>query len=248
MPSSSKILYIHYLFKMTTILDAIDSYVFEYRHVNRSFVRDVLLGKSNRESLQRWAVQKYHQVYEQNRTFSAIHSNSPYEDVRQFMVEQLIAEETALEAGSASHYELMKRFAISMGATPDEIRVSKPSEAVQRFLSFMMEMCRQPSFLDGMLPIYINESQAQESAGRLYVYLRDHYRLGDWELEWFVVHSEVDKDHSKRARDLMLKYSAYDQGFAERAMAIAKRACNEWLLLHDFYGSLLEGNLNQRSA
>jgi pyrroloquinoline-quinone synthase len=222
-----------------TFLEHIDNYVFEHRHSKHSFVKSVISGRSTREVLRVWAIQKYHQVYDQNRVFSAIHSNCHYEDVRQFMLDQLLAEETNLQAGSASHYDLMKRFAFAMGATTQEIQASKPADAVKRFVNFLMAMGRRPSFLDGMLPVYINETQAIESAGKLYTYLREEYSLSDSDLEWFLVHSEVDKEHTQRARELMLKYAMQDRDFERRAKHIAKRACIEWLLLHEYYDSLL---------
>ena len=232
---------------MSNVLDRVDAYVAEHHHSNRSFVKEVLAGRSTPHGLRRWATQKYHQTYEQNRTFSAIHSNSPWEAVRQFMVEQLIAEETGLDAGSAAHYELMRRFAIAMGATAEEIRTSTACPQVSRFVDFLMRSCRKPSFLDGMLPIYINESQAHDSASKLYTYLKSNYKLSEHDLEWFWVHGEVDKEHSGRGRALIAKYAPLDPDFERRALEIAEQACNEWLLLHDFYASLLE-NREDRST
>jgi pyrroloquinoline-quinone synthase len=230
-----------------TPLDEVDRYVRQHHHVRRSFVRAVLEGRhGGRRGLRRWAIQKFHQVYEQNRVFSAIHANCPFEDVRQFMVEQLIAEETGITAGSASHYELMRRFANAMGAAPEEIAASRPDPEVRRFVEFMLEMARNDAFVDGMLPIYINESQAKDSAAALYTYLHENLNVSEHDLEWFAVHGEVDHEHAARARALMQKYTASDAGFRDRAMRIAERACAEWLLLHEHYAALLDDADNDR--
>ena len=224
---------------MSAILDEIDAYVAANRHTDRSFVRAVLDGKASAAGLRRWSIQKYLQVYDQNRNFSAIHSYAAQEDVRQFMMEQLIAEETAITSGSAPHYELMARFALAMGATRDDLASAKPAPAVRRFVDFLMRTARTGLFLDGLLPIYCNESQTYGAADHLYRYLKDQYALGERELEWFAEHGTADKGHANRGREILAKYLPHYPEFGRRALDLAKESVVEWLALHEYYYSVL---------
>jgi hypothetical protein len=107
---------------------------------------------------------------------------------------------------------------------------------VVHFVDFLFDLAQTRPVFDCLLAIYINESQAHESAQLLYECLRDRHRLSDGDLEWFIVHGKADKVHSASGRDLILRHA--DPGFPDRALAVARRGCAEWLRLHDFYAEI----------
>ena len=89
------------------------------RYSRHPFVVDFERNRPDKEMLGRWALQKYHQTYSQNRIFSTLHAKTDFGDMRHFMMEQLIAEETSLTSGGDSHYNLIRRLAEACGVPGD---------------------------------------------------------------------------------------------------------------------------------
>src|SRR5262249_33040317 len=142
--------------------------------------------------LRAWAAQKYHQVYLQNPIFGTLHGKTQFEDVRQWMVAQLIAEETSLSCGSDSHYNLMRRFAVACGAPAASFAPEAVHPQVRGYVDVLLSTMREESFVLGLLAIYAIEAQSGESVGKLLGWLRKHYQFTEHELEWFAVHSSDD--------------------------------------------------------
>lgn len=216
-----------------------DAIIQANKYSKGSFVTEVVSGNVTREGLKRWAIQKYFQTYDQNRAFSAIHANAPYEDVRQYEMDQLIAEETGIKDGSDTHYNLMKRFAFAMGATEEEIAATAVGGPVQEFLDYLLGVCKNEHFLYGILAIYVNESQTSESAIKLHTAIAERFGVSDHDLEWFLVHSEADVEHSNVARELIKKYAAEAPGFAERSLEFVANGSKMWTQLQNYYHSVL---------
>jgi pyrroloquinoline-quinone synthase len=219
-----------------------DELIQSQKYSKGSFVQEVVGGNVTRDGLKRWAIQKYFQTYHQNRAFSAIHANAPYEDVRQFEMEQLIGEETGLEDGSDSHYNLMKRFAFAMGATEEEIAATEVGGPVQEFVNYLIGLCLSEHFVYGILAIYINESQTSESAVKLHTAIQERFGVTDHDLEWFLVHSDADIEHSNIARYLIEKYAGEAPDFAKKSLEIIANGTKMWTQLHDYYHTVLVGS------
>ena len=211
------------------------------RYSRHPFITDLQQNPPSIECLGAWAVQKYHQVYQQNRIFSAIHTQSPHEDVRQFMMEQLIAEETGLTCGRDSHYNLMRRFAEACGSHVAQFARESMSTPVRQYTEQLVSICQQQHFVIGMLTIYAIESQSSESVENFLSWLRNAYSFSDDQLEWFTIHSEEDDKHADKGLDLVLKYGDSVADFETLAPKFVARICDEWLQLHDYYLSLLQG-------
>lgn len=193
-----------------------------------------------RQDLGRWAAQKYHQVYLQNVIFSNIHANAvEFEDVRQAMMDQLIAEETSRISGSAQHYTLMRRFAEACGA--DQVLLASDGAApqVREYVRTLIDLCRNRHFVLALLVIYSIESQSGESAGKLLSWLRANHDFTAAELEWFSVHADDEDDHAEAGLALIKRYAGLVPDFATEAVAYVSAITDAWLRLHDFYLSLL---------
>lgn len=189
--------------------------------------------------LRAWAIQKYHQVYLQNPIFGVLHGKTQFENVRQWMVEQLIAEETALTCGSASHYNLMRRFAEACGAPPDSFAPGAAHPEVTAYVNRLLTTMRDESFVLGLLAIYSIEAQSGESVGALLRWLRHNYQFTEAELEWFAVHASDDDDHAEAGLDLVLEYAHLVDDFPVAAPRVVGTICDAWLTLHDHYRRLL---------
>jgi|GEM_PF-833975 len=212
--------------------------IFERRNGRHAFVSG--LSKScPPERLARWAVQKYHQVYRQNAVFSNIHANSFAPDVRRWMVDQLIAEETPLESGSASHFDLMRRFALRCGAREDDFMEDGMGAPVRQHVDLLLATTRREHFAIGLLAIYAIEAQSAESVGKLLAVLRNAYDFSDHDLEWFTVHCAEEDDHADIGVNLVHKYAGEVADFDARAPRVVSEICDSWLRLHDYYYSII---------
>ena len=223
------------------VLSTCQAIVRERRASRHPFVAQLDELRPARADLGRWAVQKYHQVYLQNVIFSAIHLGArEHEDVRQYAMHQLVAEETDVTSGSAPHYALMRRFAEACGAPAEAFEPSGASTDVRAYVDTLVSACRDEGFVYGLLTIWSIESQSGESAGRVLSWLRANHDFTDAELEWFTVHSEDEDDHAEEGLVLIRRHAPSLPDFAERAPMVTGRICDAWLRLHDHYRALLE--------
>jgi pyrroloquinoline-quinone synthase len=225
---------------INTLFNEFDNYIQKHKYSNHSFVTTLENFNVNKENLKNWSIQKYHQVYQQNCNFSAIHSVAGlYEDIRQYQMKQLIAEETAIADGTDSHYGLMKRFALSIGATESEINTAKPGQPINDFFHFQYNHCKN-SPIYGMLSIYLVESQTSESVNKMYKAIKKQFGTSDYDLEWFTVHSTVEDSHADEAKELIVKYAKDDSHFAEKGWQVIKDGIQAWNKLQDYYATILQ--------
>ncbi|WP_081063729.1 iron-containing redox enzyme family protein [Burkholderia multivorans] len=208
------------------------------------FVSQLAELRPDKTALGRWALQKYHQVRLQNAIFSIIHAKTALRDVRQFMIEQLVAEETTFTCGSDAHYNLMGRFAVACGVDPDTLLQSHASEAVETYVNTLLSIMREEHFTVGLLTIYAIESQSSESVGKLMTVLRREYDFSLADLEWFAVHADEDDDHADEGLRLVKRYADLSDDFDVRAVHAVNRICEAWLKLHDFYAATLRQTAN----
>ncbi|MEO3786726.1 iron-containing redox enzyme family protein [Actinocorallia sp. B10E7] len=221
----------------SALLGRLDKIIDDSAYVRHSFTETLVSGSVSRDQLRSWAIQKYHQTFLQNCGFSAIHARAMHhEDVRQWEMEQLIAEETDIRDGSDSHYNLMKRFAIAMGADEDLDGVG-PAPEVLEFIDYLVGTCLDEHFVYGLLAFYVNERQTPAAAQRMYDYLTKEMGVSRKDAEWFLVHGEVDVYHAREARVLIEKYADDAPGFETRAEEIVRDGCAHWRRLQDFYFS-----------
>jgi pyrroloquinoline-quinone synthase len=216
------------------VLARLDVIIDENAYVKHSFTRALIGGEVSRRGLRDWAVQKYHQTYQQNRGFSAIHARAPHEDVRQWEMEQLIAEETGITDGSDAHYNLMKRFAIAVGAPGDLERLPMAPE-VGAFIDYLLGVCLGEHFVFGLLAFYVNERQTPAAVQKMYDHLVGEVGISAHDAEWFRVHGEVDVHHAEGARRLIARYAHEADDFEYRAEEIVRAGLVQWRNLQDFY-------------
>lgn len=216
--------------------DVIKNYSFE---ISRLF-KTGMLSIPDIQKWREWAVQKYHQVYRQNIVFSIVHAKSGInEDVRQWMVQQLIAEETSLTSGSAPHYTLMKRFALACGAQSNEFEPQNAAKEVLNYVDQLRGICWQEHFVYGLLAIYSVEAQSGVRAATLLNLLQSMNRFNNTQLEWFTVHATEEDHHAHGERSLIIKYGAQLEDFKVKATQITEYACQLWSSLQQYYLQIL---------
>jgi pyrroloquinoline-quinone synthase len=222
------------------VIDECASLVRERRYSRHPFVAELDRIRPRRAALGRWGSQKYHQVYLQNVIFSAIHANArEHEDVRQYTMDQLVAEETDRISGDAPHYVLMRRFAEACGEPSSSFASERCTAEVRAYVDELLALCRDQPFPIGLLVIHAIESQSGEAAGRLLAWLRAN-GFSEAELAWFVVHAEDEDDHAEAGLALVRRHAPTVEQFGELAVASTDRITLAWLRLHDHYVRLLE--------
>lgn len=211
-----------------------------HRAARHPFVATLDATRPDRARLGAWAAEKYHQVFLQNAMFTAIHANAwDCEPVRQFMVEQIIAEETAITSGSASHYDLMRRFAEACGVPAGAFARGGASAPVLAWVRAAIGICRTRHPAVAMLALHAIESQSGEAVARVLAWLRANHAFTEAELEWFSVHAEAEDDHAAVGLALVCRHAGEVPDFHREATAAVAEICAAWSALHDHYVGLL---------
>lgn len=207
------------------------------KYTRHSWTRLVLAGEATPQGLRTWAIQKYHQTFLQIPIFSIVHSRAESEAIRRFMVDQLIDEETELRSGGDSHYALMRRFAVVMGATDEEIASTPPGAPVTHYVDEARDICRTEHPVLALTAMYAGERQTAEVTGLILEQLRRQFGLDDHALEWFIVHAG-DGEHADAERDLIERFGEEVEGLEEKGLRVIDRFMTQWTRLQDYYYSL----------
>lgn len=219
-------------------------------HIKANFYNDKtsFLSSPNellKENLKALAIQKYHQVYKQDCMFSALHSNAiEYEDIRQHAITQLIAEETVIADGSDSHYNLIKRFAKTLGATEEQIKNTKPSEEVINYISYIVPLCKNLHPAYGLLATYTIECQTVKEVEQIYNHIKDKFDFNNHAFEWFLIHGRSKQDHAIEGRKLILKHASDQSEFFQKSWIIVNDTLSVLNKLQNFYQSLISKNFH----
>jgi len=185
-------------------------------------------GTLSLEALRGYAGQYYRHVLQFPTYLSAVHSETPDLDTRQYLLENLIDE----ERGSENHPELWLRFAEGIGCRREDVRAAAPlPETAACDRTFRAIASQGPAA--GLAALYAYESMVPAVAESKIDGLKRHYGIDDDStLRFFTLHLELDERHALVARDLLERTSPAD----EREKA--KRAASEAL---DALWSLLDG-------
>ena len=220
--------------KVAECLRRFDEEIERRKYTRHSWTQFVLGGRAASEGLKRWAIQKYHQTFLQIPIFSIVHSRAESVEIRRFMVDQLIDEETSLRSGGDSHYMLMRRFAAAMGATEQEVTSTPPGVPVLRYVEEAKDICRTEHPVIVMASMYAGERQTAEVTRLVLDQLRRQFDLDDHDLEWFVVHAG-DDEHADAERDLIERLGEGVEDLQESGLRVIDRFMTQWGRLQDFY-------------
>ena len=185
-------------------------------------------GTLSMEALRGYAGQYYRHVLSFPTYLSAVHSETPDLETRQYLLENLIDE----ERGSENHPELWLRFAEGIGCKREDVRAAAPlPETAACDETFRHLASSGPGA--GLAALYAYESMVPAVAESKIDGLQRHYGIDDdGTLRFFTVHLEVDEWHADVARDLLERTAPADR----RAAAV--QAASEGL---DALWGLLDG-------
>lgn len=186
---------------------------------------DVRAGRMSRAGLKFWSLQAALVVKQFPRFISAIHSNCPYRDGQQLLAENLWEEHGGGDAG-ADHYALIRRLAMSLGSTADEIDQAEPLPETNSYINHCLAVTREGTFVEGLSAVGIAiEYFVPRFFGALATAFQEMYGLSPSDVEYLRVHVYADAEHAGRSLDLVERYAGSDDVLREKA----KRAVRETL-------------------
>ena len=201
----------------------IDDVVSEQHLLKHPFYTAWTEGTLSMEALRGYAAQYYKHVASFPRYLSAIHSQTPDIETRQYLLENLIDE----ERGAENHPELWLRFAEGIGTTRDAVRGAAPLPETTACDATYREITSARGPIAGLAALYAYESMVPSVAKSKIEGLKLHYGIDDGEtLRFFDVHLEVDEWHAEVARRLLDQAPQEEQEAAVEAADEALGALN----------------------
>jgi pyrroloquinoline-quinone synthase len=174
--------------------------------------RDPLLdairsGRMSRAGMKLWVAQAMMIVREFTRFISAIHSNCPHADAQLLLAENLWEEHGRGLAGH-DHYSLIRRMALSLGATDAELDEATPLPETADYIDYCLKATRESSFIEGMAAIGIGiEYFSPRFFAALAEALTASYGISRKDVEYLLVHVGEDEDHARRSLEVITAYA-----------------------------------------
>lgn len=174
------------------------------RHLlQHDFYRAWSRGELSLDCLREYAKEYYHHVKAFPTYLSALHAHTEDPAARRVLLDNLIEE----EAGFPNHPDLWKQFALSLGATDQELAQHQPNEAIAHLISTFRHICHQGSTGEGVAALYAYESQIPAICVSKIEGLKTYYGMQNpksW--EYFRVHIDADEEHAVQERGLLRIY------------------------------------------
>lgn len=213
-------------------LQAIDQQLNEWHLLKHPFYQAWSEGTLSQEVLRQYAQQYYHHVDAFPRYISTIHSKCKDIGARQVLLGNLTEE----ESGPDNHPELWMRFALSLGASREEVKDARLHKQTDDLIEGYFSLANE-SYAKGLGALYAYERQVPEVAQSKIDGLKKFYNISDEQaLKFFTVHIKADEWHSQECADLISKLPAQErQEAAEGALQAAK-------LLWGFLDGMMEAN------
>ena len=187
-------------------------------------------GKISLDALRGYAQQYYHFVSEFPRFVSGVHSKTPYEEDRIFILDNLNEEEDK----QLPHSELWLRFAEGIGINRDKINFRMLPET-KEMIDEMRELTSK-GFLEGSAAILAYEAQIPEIAKLKMDGLKKHYNIKNRKaLEFFMVHGKVDIEHQKTWKKIIEKHAKTKGQKAKVRRALNQSLNAMWNMLDGVY-------------
>jgi pyrroloquinoline-quinone synthase len=185
---------------MQTYLDSIDTQITARHLLTHPFYLAWTRGELTRETLADYAAQYYKHVAAFPTYLSALHARCDDPVTRRHILQNLIDE----EAGDPNHPQLWRRFAESLGVTPDQLEQGETQPETAALIRTFRELCSEGDLAEGLAALYAYESQIPAVSESKIVGLVRYYNFSEPEsYRYFTVHIEADKQHSAVERQLL---------------------------------------------
>lgn len=182
-------------------------------------------GKLSIDNLRDYACQYYHHVDAFPRYISATLSHCQHSESRKVLLENLNDEEGM--NGLDSHPVLWLQFAKGLGLSETTVISSKLFPETKQFIDEFFSLSRS-SYAEGLGALYAYERQIPQTAASKITGLKQFYDISDEPtLKFFLVHLEVDVEHTEATKILIKNLSIEEKIAAgNAAKKIAKSVWN----------------------
>jgi pyrroloquinoline-quinone synthase len=167
------------------------------------FTEKWVKGELTRAQLGAWVAQHYQYVSQFPRWCAAVYSECPYRDARDFLLENIVEEESGTR-----HVDLLIRFGEACGLSRAEIEGARQLPTTRALTAWCYEMAHRP-FHEAAAGLLVGlESQVPGIYRRNLPPLKPLYGFTDHEIEFFAVHIEADEVHGERGYQIVETYCA----------------------------------------
>jgi pyrroloquinoline-quinone synthase len=158
-------------------------------------------GELTRAQLGAWVCQHYQYVSQFARWCATIYGNCPDSDARDFLLENIIEEESGTK-----HVDLLIRFGEACGVSRAEVERTRQLPSTRGLTAWCYETSRKPFHLAAAGLLVGLESQVPGIYKRNLPPLRAHYGFTDHEVEFFAIHIDADEVHGERGYQIVERH------------------------------------------
>jgi pyrroloquinoline-quinone synthase len=194
------------------------------------FTEQWVKGQLTREQLGAWAAQHYQYVSQFPRWAAAVYAECPYADARDFLLENIIEEESGTK-----HVDLLIRFADACGVTRAQVEQMPQLPTTRALTAWCYEMAHRP-FQEAAAGLLVGlESQVPGIYRRTLPPLKPVYGFTDHEVEFFAVHIEADEVHAERGYEIVERYTTTPDMRARAVEAVREATEMRWQYMTGLY-------------
>jgi pyrroloquinoline quinone (PQQ) biosynthesis protein C len=208
----------------------------------KGFVQE---GELRQDHIRAYVKQFIHFVNSFPRWLAIMAANTPYYEVRRFLVENLYEEIVSDENAGVPHYEFMFRLGEGVGVSREEIEGSTPSPTVLACLHALENFTRQRPWLEAFAGTAVSEGTNNPDMLRRYgrpnaIRMTDRLRalgLNDYHLTHYIAHSTADVEHGNIGMSLSAKYAVLEDYSVDR---LVKGVRERNVLMRRFHDAVYE--------
>ena len=194
------------------------------------FTEKWVTGELTRGQLGAWASQHYQYVSQFPRWCAAIYAECPDAEARDFLLENIIEEESGTK-----HVDLLIRFAEACGVSRMQVVETRQLPTTRGLTAWCYETSRRP-FSEAAAGLLVGlESQVPGIYQRNLPPLRTHYGFTDHEVEFFAIHIEADAVHGERGYEIVERASTTPAMQARAVDAVREAAAMRWQYMTGLY-------------
>lgn len=183
-------------------------------------------GELTRPQLGFWAAQHYHYVGKFSRWLGAVLSECEFEDVRDFLLENMWEEEMGTR-----HTDMLIKFAEACGVTREQVINAEVLPTTLALTTWCYQKSRGPFLLAAAGLLVGLESQVPEIYKRNTPPLRQKYGFTADEVEFFTVHITADEDHAERGFQILEAHTKTQEDHDAVLKTIREAAQMRWLYM-----------------
>lgn len=195
-----------------------------------TYSKDRLAVNGARVLVQQWGIFTRHS----RRCWAYVVGNCPHVEIRKFVVTENLYEEEALEGHS--HFDLMVRMGIALGLGREEVELAQPLPTTVVALHAWETLTKNRTWYEGVAAKAVLEMTNKPECGRFSAIEGERWmrqlNLSREDVEFWLLHDEVDQVHGSGSIRLLEKYLKSDAE-SEACIRAAEESMMAWRIYLD---------------